>query len=315
MATCCGPSRSNPSNADTTRPQPAEAAFTEAMQPSDFVRVPGGAGRIGTDEAVGHPDDGEGPCVPVDLTPFWISTTAVTTEKFAAFVQETGYRTDAERFGWSFVFAGLATPVVKAMSKRSPEAPWWLQVYGASWHQPTGPGSAANSRDPVVHVSWRDAQAYATFAGRRLPTEAEWEIAAQGGLGSVRYPWGNDFPVGRRARANIFEGTFPTNNTAADGYLGTAPVDTFAPNGYGLHNMVGNVWEWTGDWFSARRHGGRNPTGPASGTAKVIKGGSYLCHDSYCNRYRIAARTSNTPETSTGHTGFRLAGSDGLNRE
>ena len=187
-------------------------------------------------------------------------------------------------------------------------AEWWIQVSGASWHAPSGPGSSAVGSHPAVHVSWNDAVAYANWAGKRLPTEAEWEYTARGGLEQARYPWGDDFPIGQAARANIFEGTFPTHDTGEDGYVGTAPADSYDPNRYGLYNMVGNVWEWTNDWFGTNHaKGGQvDPTGPPTGTSKVIRGGSYLCHDSYCNRYRVSARTSATPDSSTGNTGFRL---------
>jgi formylglycine-generating enzyme required for sulfatase activity len=162
----------------------------------------------------------------------------------------------------------------------------------------------------VVHVAFTDAVAYCRWAGVRLPTEAEWEYAARGGLEQARFPWGDDLTPDGRHRCNIWQGRFPATNTLDDGFLGTAPVDTYEPNAFGLHNVAGNVWEWCSDWFhptfhvDAPRH---DPTGPPTGMAKVIRGGSYLCHSSYCNRYRVAARSSNTPDSSTGNMGFRVA--------
>jgi len=158
---------------------------------------------------------------------------------------------------------------------------------------------------PVVHVSWNDAVAFCRWAEVRLPTEREWEFAARGGLVQKRFPWGSDFKPAGRTMCNIFEGTFPTENTAEDGYVGTAPVDAFDANRYGLHNMAGNVWEWCHDWFGTIH--GDLVDGPDEGEAKVMRGGSYLCHDSYCNRYRVGARSSNTADSSTGNLGFRVA--------
>jgi len=266
-----------------------------------MVLVAGGEVLVGTNDDIGYPADAETPVRADTLSPYWIGTTAVTNAQFADFMSDTSYQTDAERYGWSFVFHLFVPPMVQASAQRVAGVEWWVQVYGATWLAPTGPGSDVEDDHPVVHVSWRDAAAYAQWAGARLPRETEWEHAAAGGLETPRYPWGNEFPAGSEARANIFEGEFPGSNTGEDGHIGTAPVDAFEPNGYGLYNMVGNVWEWTNDWW------GTEPRAPESGKTRVMKGGSYLCHDSYCNRYRIAARTSNTPDSSTGNTGFRLA--------
>ncbi|HEV8574788.1 MAG TPA: formylglycine-generating enzyme family protein [Dehalococcoidia bacterium] len=259
-----------------------------------MVLLPGGTFLMGTDDDCGYPEDDEGPVREIHLDSFGIDATAVSNERFADFVRSTGYVTDAERFGWSFVFAGLLPDDFDA-TRGAAEAPWWRQVFGADWRLPEGPGSDIDSRGnhPAVHVSWNDAQAYCRWAGKRLPTEAEWEYAARGGLVQKRYPWGDDLMPGGEHRCNIWQGDFPSLNTADDSFYGTAPVDAFPPNGYGLYNMVGNVWEWCADWFNAAR--------------RVIRGGSYLCHESYCFRYRVAARSSNTPDSSTGNMGFRCA--------
>ena len=192
-----------------------------------------------------------------------------------------------------------------------PAAPWWLAVQGACWRKPEGPGSSLKGRrhHPVVQVSWNDAVAFCDWAGKRLPTEAEWEYAARGGLVGKRFPWGDELMQGGQHRCNIWQGRFPDTNTEDDGYFGTAPATSYRANGFGLYNMVGNVWEWCADWFSRDwhlTHTRVDPAGPASGAARVLRGGSYLCHDSYCNRYRVAARYSNTPDTATGNAGLSL---------
>lgn len=274
-------------------------------RPSRLVRIPGGRFTTGTDHPV-FPQDGEGARRTVTLKPFLIDPFAVTNAWFAAFVAATGFRTGAERYGWSPVFRAGGPA-----AGRTDAPDWWDRVEGAYWRTPHGPGSEALPQHPVVQVSWADANAFAAWAGGRLPTEAEWECAAAGGLRDPRYPWGDAEPDDSVfLPCNIWQGTFPTRNTAADGYAGTAAVDAFAPNGFGLFNMVGNTWEWCSDAFHirslARGTGERNAAARREGT-RVLKGGSHLCHRSYCHRYRIAARTGATPDSATPHVGFRLA--------
>ena len=264
----------------------------------------------------GYAADGETPVHDVTLTPYSVDATAVTNAQFATFVKETGHLTGAEEFGVSAVFhlAWQANPDRKERDVLNEAAgtPWWLAVRGADWRSPEGPGSDVTRRQnhPVVHVSWYDAAAYAAWAGKRLPTEAEWERAARGGLAGARFAWGDELTPRGRWQCNIWQGDFPQHNTEEDGYLTTAPVKTFAPNGFGLYNTAGNVWEWCADWFDAGWYAASpaaDPQGPESGEQRVMRGGSYLCHHSYCHRYRVAARSSNTPESTSGNTGFRCA--------
>ena len=267
---------------------------------------------MGADDEAAYPADGEGPLQAVYVDAFSIDAYAVTNAQYDAFVSATGHVTEAEGFGWSFVFGGLL-PDEFPLTRGVVGAEWWRQVYGADWRHPEGPHSDISARadHPVLHVSWNDANAYCAWTGLRLPTEAEWERAARGGLDGQRYPWGDDLVPAGEHRCNVWQGTFPNQNTAADGFVGTAPVDAFGPNGFGLYNVVGNAWEWCSDWFAVPRGGAaarvRNPYGPAAGTNRVMRGGSYLCHESYCFRYRVAARSSNSPDSSTGNLGFRCA--------
>jgi formylglycine-generating enzyme required for sulfatase activity len=274
-----------------------------------MVHLPGGTFIMGTDAQDGYPADGEGPAREVTLSPFWVDTTTVSNADFAAFTEATGWVTVAERLETSFVFAGFLPEDFPA-TRGIAEAPWWREVHGADWRHPEGPHSSIDDRmdHPVIHVTWRDARAYAKWAGKRLPTEAEWEYAARGGLEQNRYPWGNEREPDGQHRMNVWQGTFPTKNTAADGYTGTAPVDAYEPNGYGLYNMTGNVWEWCADWFDPAWHTTApttDPAGPPRTGRKSMRGGSHLCHASYCYRYRVDARSSNTPDSSAGNIGFR----------
>ncbi|MBB4688433.1 formylglycine-generating enzyme family protein [Amycolatopsis jiangsuensis] len=289
MSSCCPPGRSGSETAPVPRLTGTEAG--------GLLALPGGVFRMGTDDPDGFPGDREGPVREVTVEPFAIAAHCVTNAQFAAFADETGYRTDAEKFGWTYVFAKFVPAVLRKGSPRPEQAPWWCGVSGAYWRSPEGPGSAVEGRGdhPVVHVSWQDAMAYCEWAGQRLPTEAEWEYAARGGLDQARYPWGDELTPGGEHRCNIWQGRFPVRNTEDDGYVGTAPVDAFPPNGFGLHNVAGNVWEWCADQFDE------------AGGQRSMRGGSYLCHESYCNRYRVAARTANTPDSSTGNLGFRVA--------
>lgn len=278
-----------------------------------MIDVGGAEFLMGTHDGEGYAGDGEGPRRRVRCGRFRIAACAVSNADFSRFVEDTGYVTDAEKYRWSFVFHQFVRAELKAGPVDvPPDAPWWIKVEGACWSRPEGPGSNLDGRmdHPVTHVSWFDAEAYCRWSGSRLPTEAEWECAARGGLEGRRFAWGDDLLPAGRHRCNIWQGRFPEVNTGEDGYVGTAPVTAFEPNGFGLYNACGNVWEWCADWFSPNYHRVTRADDPVylvpSGR-RSMRGGSYLCHDSYCNRYRVAARTSNTPDSSTGHCGFRVA--------
>ncbi|MHC5259013.1 formylglycine-generating enzyme family protein [Streptomyces sp. UC4497] len=299
MKSCCSPTRD--AGPEATGTGPVTLTLTPRDEPSYDTRVdlPGGTFRMGSEDSDANPGDAEGPVREVRVKAFAIDAYAVTTARFAAFVEATGHRTEAERFGWSYVFAKFLPGPLRKISPRPDATPWWCGVEGATWRTPEGPGSDLEGRwdHPVTHVGWSDAAAYAKWAGGRLPTEAEWEYAARGGLDQARYAWGDELTPDGAHMCNIWQGTFPTKNTAEDGYAGTAPVHAFQPNGYGLHNVAGNVWEWNADLWEQ----GGDPN------TRVMRGGSYLCHHSYCNRYRVAARTSNTADSTSGNTGFRVA--------
>lgn len=309
--TCCAPAADREA-AGTALPC-CGGAVKHGIEPIlDMVKLPGGLFLMGTDYEKAFPDDGEGPVREVKLSPFFIDRGTVTNSQFSRFVEATGYITEAERFGWSFVFWAqiAANRFQELVEDTVAAAPWWCKVSGAFWRQPAGPGStiAARAEHPVVHISWNDAMAYCAWTSQRLPSEAEWEYAARGGLIQKLYPWGDTLRPDGKHLCNIWQGEFPRVNTAEDSYEETCPTDAFPPNGYGLYSMTGNTWEWCADWFSNDFHltGPRvDPRGPESGTGKVMKGGSFLCHRSYCNRYRVAARSSNTPDSSTSHISFR----------
>ncbi|XP_071350478.1 formylglycine-generating enzyme isoform X1 [Trachinotus anak] len=289
--------------------KPPEAQGGEKKMQSQMVLISGGEFPMGTDNP-GIPADGEGPQRLVHVDSFYMDIQEVTNRQFQSFVSATGYVTEAEKFGDSFVFEGILSETVKnQITQAVAAAPWWLPVKGTNWRHPEGPDSIITDRldHPVLHVSWADAVAYCSWANKRLPTEAEWEYACRGGLKDRLYPWGNKLNPNGQHYANLWQGDFPRYNSGEDGYIKTSPVMSFPANGFGLYDMVGNAWEWTSDWWTVhhtteKQH---NPKGPPSGTDKVKKGGSYMCHKSYCYRYRCAARSQNTPDSSASNLGFR----------
>ncbi len=310
---CCAPTKLRAAVLESSRQASAERLRATTGSTEQMELLEGGPFLMGGEDADGIPGDGEGPIREVRLDSFYIDRFPVTNQQFAAFHKATGYVTEAERFGWSFVFEGhLRERLAQSGADviHPPKLRWWLKIDGAVWSHPEGPDSGLAGREhhPVVQVSWNDAAEYARWAGKRLPTEAEWEYAARGGLEQKRYPWGDELTPDGKHLCNIWQGDFPDVDLAEDGYSAPAPVDAFPPNGYALFSITGNTWEWCADWFSpdfhlfASRH---NPVGPAAGPTRAMRGGSYLCHASYCNRYRVAARTQNTPDSATTNIGFR----------
>lgn len=274
----------------------------------DTVAIAGGWFDMGSTDSA-HPEDGEGPIRSVWVDEFQLATTAVSNRDFQIFVDATNYQTDAEHVGSSFVFHLLLEDAT--LTPASGAAPWWRNVSGACWHSPEGSGSSINDRwdHPVVHITRSDAMAFCRWSDKRLPTEAEWERAARGGLLSQAYPWGAILRPDGEHRCNIWQGEFPNANTVDDGFVGTAPVTQFTANAFGLFNMTGNVWEWVADRFT-NMHSPRpvkNPTGPLNGERFVARGGSYLCHESYCLRYRTSSRQALVNSASAGNLGFRVA--------
>jgi len=315
MKSCCAASRGSEHlrRVDQEASVSELSAYDKLNMAERLIHIEGGTFDMGTDSAEGVLSDGEGPIRKVTVNSFRISPYAVTNAEFHSFVEATGYVTEAESFGWSYVFHLLASEQVREQVKDVPQGvPWWLVVEGAYWAKPEGKDSSIEDRmdHPVVHISWNDANAYCKWSGTRLPTEAEWEYAARGGLARRTYPWGDLLKPDGKHMCNIWQGKFPVKNNALDGYIGTAPVHAYEPNGYGLYNSSGNVWEWCADWFSPGYHrqtADLNPLYSQETGRKSMRGGSYLCHRSYCNRYRVAARSSNTPDSSTGNCGFRIA--------
>lgn len=312
-ASCCTPAADRPA-AGSRQEAPAPPGHARhGRHRIEQCAIPAGTFHMGDQHGDGLPADGEQPVHERSVGAFHIDATSVTNADFAAFVDATDHRTDAETFGFSAVFHTVVAADDRDVLGRAPQAPWWLSVRGADWRHPEGRHSTCEDRldHPVVHVSHDDARAYCAWAGRRLPTEAEWERACRGGVEGRRYPWG-DRPRASDGswRCNIWQGSFPHHNTEADGFVTTAPVRTYAPNGYGLWQTIGNVWEWCRDVFDPRAYadhvrGGPRRPAPGPAAPRVLRGGSYLCHDSYCNRYRNAARTGTTPDSSLGNAGFR----------
>lgn len=282
--------------AASAAPAPRHETHVPAAPRSDWCEIPAGTFRMGNDGADAIPGDGEGPARAVTLDAFRIGAAVVTNAEFSGFVRDSHYITDAERAGSSFVFYLQLSPAEHAAAQRVVAGlPWWLPVEHASWQRPEGPGShlGGRARQPVVHVSWHDAMAYCGWSGLRLPSEAEWERAARGGLEARRFAWGDALLDGAGVpRCNVFRGEFP--QAPAPGWQ-PGPIEASAgePNGFGLFNVCGNVWEWCSDTLD--------------GGSRALRGGSFLCHDSYCSRYRVSARLSNTASTSTSHIGFRVA--------
>ncbi len=306
------------------------AASSPEVAPQGMVWVPGGEFWMGSNE----PSFGDAhPWHKVNVDGFWMDKTEVTNADFARFVKATGYITVAERTPRAEDYPATPTENLIAGSVvfTPPDHPvelnnnfqWWSYAQGANWRHPEGSPSDIHRKEnhPVVHIAYEDALAYSNWAGKRLPTEAEYEFAERGGLDRKPYAWGDEFRPNGKFMANIFQGHFPDKNTGEDGYLTTAPVASFPPNGYGLYDLSGNVWEWTSDWYrpdyyqSLAEGGGvtRNPQGPSDsfdpsepGIAKrVHRGGSFLCSDQYCSRYKVGGRGKGAPDTGTNHLGFR----------
>ena len=301
-----------------------------------MVWIQGGEFLMGASDDKGSAD--EYPQHKVKLSGFWMDETEVTNAQFRAFVEATGYvTTDEKAVDWEDMKEQLppgtpkphdsllaASSLVFSCSQHvvslHDPSQWWTWVKGASWRQPQGPGSSIQGKEnyPVVHVSWDDANAYAKWAGKRLPSEAEWEYAARGGKLKQSFPWGDEEVEKGKPKANTWQGDFPNSNTGWDGFKGLAPAKSFAANNYGLHDMAGNVWEWCSDWYSSeyfqlKDSNTINPKGPVQShdpmepglPKRILRGGSFMCNDSYCKGYRVSARMKSSPDTGLEHTGFR----------
>jgi len=315
---------------------PSRFGSVSQKEHQGMVHIPGGTFMMGGDNDQARAD--EFPKHKVEVSGFWMDIQEVTNAQFRKFVEATTYVTIAERKpDWEEMKKQLpkGTPkpdeslLVPASLVFNPPnhavdvtgAPvWWSWVQGANWKQPEGPGSDLKNKEnyPVIHVAWEDAMAYCKWAGKRLPTEAEWEYAARGGLSEEIYPWGNQNVDEGSVKANSWQGQFPNQNTGRDGFYASSPVKSFQPNGFGLYDMAGNVWEWCADWYHADYYksvkgGELNPKGPATSydpqeptvPKRVVRGGSFLCNDSYCSGYRVAARMKSSADTGLSHTGFR----------
>jgi sulfatase modifying factor 1 len=320
----------------SVRTKPDEMPGTQPKSHPPFPNmmwIPGGIFRMGSNTHYAE----EAPVHSVNVDGFWIDRTPVTNAQFRTFVEATGYVTFAEIAPDPRDYPGALPHMLKAGSLvfRPPPRPvdlrdwsqWWEFRFGTNWRHPRGRGSSIKDMDdhPVVHVAYQDAEAYAKWAGKALPTEAEWEFAARGGLDGAEFAWGDEFMPNGLPMANTWQGSFPHENLKLDGFEGTSPVQAFPPNGYGLHDMIGNVWEWTSDWYAPKHPADAakaccipvNPRGPRQEQSydpcqpqiriprKVLKGGSHLCAPNYCRRYRPAARHPEPVDTSTSHVGFR----------